>query len=89
MKTRIIILLLLIVVALMIASGALAQTDRVPASVTYPVQPGSVTGGAYHLDGSTWHASGASTGGKYQLTGTTGPPRTCNGCCWLYLPGLP
>jgi hypothetical protein len=88
MKTRIIILLLLIVVPLMIASAALAQTDRAPAASMYPVQPGSATGGAYHLDGSTWRASGVSTGGKYQLSGPTGPTLTGNGCCCLYLPCL-
>jgi hypothetical protein len=88
MKTRIIILLLLINVTLMIASAALAQTGQVPVLVMDPERQGSSIGGSYHLDGSTWHASGVLTGGKYQLSGPTDPTLTGNGCCCLYLPCL-
>ena len=88
MKTRIIILLLLIALFLSIASAVFAQTGRELAPVMYPVQPDSATGGVYHLEGSTWQASGVSTGGRDQLSGPAGPTLTGSGCCRLDLPCL-
>jgi hypothetical protein len=88
MKTRIIILFLLIVVPMLLAVAALAQTDQGLASVMSQMQPRSATEGSYHLDGSTWHMSGASSGGKYQLVDPSSPTLTGNGCCCLYLPCL-
>ena len=88
MKTRLSILLLLMITLLLIVSAAVAQPDRATATNTQTLQPATVTGGAYHLEGLRWQFKGTSGGGSYQLIGPQNPTLRGNGCCCSYLPCL-
>ena len=81
-----VIYFMLIIALLVLASGAVAQTDDSELSPLCMVGQGSVSGGAYRLTSLLWQINGSVRGGSYQLAVPALPSLRGNGCCCTYLP---
>jgi hypothetical protein len=84
MKTLIALLLVLTLLAM--GGATLAQGSGPDPAQAMSVQPGTVTGGNYHLTSRTWQVRGTVAGEKYVLDAPSWPELRGNGCCCTYLP---
>jgi hypothetical protein len=83
---RTLIALLLVIALLAMGSATLVQAGGPDPAQAMSVQPGTITGGNYHLTNRAWHVSGSATGGDYTVDAPYQPELRGNGCCCTYLP---
>ncbi|MEJ2600115.1 MAG: hypothetical protein P8Z00_17405 [Anaerolineales bacterium] len=81
-----VIYLLLVIALLVLASGAVAQTDDSEPAPLCMVGQGVVSGGAYSLTSLSWQINGSVSGGSYLLAVPAAPSLRGNGCCCTHLP---
>ena len=77
MKTA--IMLLLVIALLAMGSATLVQAGGPAPVPAMSVQPGTITGGNYHLTSQTWQVSGTAAGENYVLDAPYQPELRGNG----------
>jgi hypothetical protein len=85
MKARMATMLAL-VAFLLVGGVAMAQVGGPGPASGYAVQPGTSSGGSYHLTSLAWQVSGTAAGGSYALVSPSAPTLRGSGCCCTYLP---
>jgi hypothetical protein len=85
MKARIVILVAILTL-LLSGAMALAQGGKPGPIAWYAVQPGTASGGGYHLAALAWQASGTVSGGGYRLLAPLRATGRGTPCCCSCLP---